>query len=502
MRWPLVVGLLSAPVAGWAGAAPSCDALAGLTLPDTTITTADINPGDGTCRVAGTVAPAIRFQVWMPMDGWNGKLLGVGNGGLGGYVNTLGMAIGIERGFATAATDGGHAGTPFDASWALGRPDLLEDFGHRATHVMTVAAKAIVAAFYGTPPARSYFMGCSTGGRQGLIEAERYPADYDGVVAGAPANPLTAMPVIGNWVSQAVRDDPETAIPASKLPAIASAVLARCDGRDGVVDGVVGTPDRCRFRPGSIRCRRGTPDDDTCLTIAQVKGLKKLYAGPRRAKPRWSFPGFVPGGEIVTGNDPGPAGEPNVGAWEAWIVGAPGLHHAIQESFFQFVVFEDPNWDWRTFDFRRDAALARRKLGDVLDAHGDLEAFQSRGGKVVMYHGWSDPAIPPLVSVAYRRRVVRALGRRDTDAFLRLFMAPGMQHCAGGAGPNVFDPLTALERWVETDTPPDVIIATHRSDGVVDRTRPLCPYPQVAVWDRHGDSDHAASFSCGRRRRR
>jgi len=436
----------------------------------------------------------------MPTEGWNGKLLGVGNGGMGGYVNGIGMTLGLQRGFATAGTDGGHVGSPFDASWALGRPDLLVDFGYRATHVMTVVAKAIIAAFYAEPATRAYFLGCSTGGRQGLIEAERYPADYEGIVAGAAANPLTAMPVIGNWVSQAVHDAPESVIPATKLPALAAAVLERCDGRDGVVDGVIDRPDRCRFRPSSIRCPRGATETDACLTTAQAKGLKKLYAGPRRSRPRRAFPGFLPGGEVTSGGDLGPAGEPNVGGWGAWIVGAPGFHHLIQNSFFKFAVFEDPDWDWRTFDFRHDAAFTREKLGDVLDAQGDLDAFRSRGGKIVMYHGWSDPAIPPLVSVAYRRRVVGALGRRATDDFLRLFMVPGMQHCAGGAGPNVFDPLQTLERWVEVDVPPDVIVATHRTDGVVDRSRPLCPYPQVAVWDGTGDSDAAASFSCRRRR--
>jgi feruloyl esterase len=494
-----VAALVATPVALRAGPAPSCEALASLELPETTITRASLEPADGSCRVAGTVAPAIRFEVWMPTEGWNGKVLGVGNGGMGGYVNTPAMALGLARGFATAGTDGGHAGTPFDASWALGRPDLLVDFGHRATHVMTVAAKAIVAAFYGTAPARAYFMGCSSGGRQGLIEAERYPADYDGIVAGAPANPLTAMVVLGNWVSHAVRARPESVIPVAKLSAIARAVLARCDARDGVVDGVVDAPDRCPFQPRSLRCRRGTPESDACLTAAQVKAVKRLHAGPKRARPRWAFHGFLPGGEVAAGSDLGPAGDPSIGGWEAWMLGAPGLHHTIQDSFFKFAVFADADWDWRTFDFRRDAAFVRRTLGDVLDARGDLAAFRSRGGKIVMFHGWSDPAIPPLASVAYRRRVVRSLGRRDTDDFLRLFMAPGMQHCAGGAGPNVFDPLEVLERWVETDVPPDVIVATRRTGGVVDRSRPLCPYPQVAIWDGRGDSDVAASFSCGRR---
>jgi feruloyl esterase len=360
---PAVVALLLAARGAPAGTSLGCEGLTDLALPDTTITAAAVDPADGSCRVTGVVAPAVRFAVWMPaVAAWNGKLLGVGNGGLGGYVNTLGLPVALARGYATAGTDGGHEGSPFDSSWALGRPDLLADFGHRATHVMTVAAKAIVAAHYGAPAARAYFMGCSSGGRQGLIEAERHPADYDGIIAGAPANPLTALVAMAAWISQVLHADPATALPSDAIALIAAAVVERCDADDGVVDGLIRDPRRCRFRPRSLRCRGGAGEGE-CLTTAQVKALRRLYAGPRRARPRWAHPRLVPGGEVSAGSDAGPLGEPPTGGWGLWMGDEqPGFLHLIQESFFRFVVFEDPDWDWRTAGAirrcRRSAASA------------------------------------------------------------------------------------------------------------------------------------------------
>jgi feruloyl esterase len=485
--------LLSARLAGGA----SCESLTTLVLPDTTITAARISAA-GYCRVEGVVAPSIGFEVRLP-DAWNGKFLGVGNGGFAGFINFFGMDLAVARGYATASTDTGHIGNPLDASWALGRPDLVEDFGHRAIHVTTITAKSIVAAYYGMPATRAYFLGCSTGGKQALTEAQRYPGDYDGIVAGAPANYFTHLSVASNWVSQAVHADPASVIPSTKLPAIAAAVLATCDARDGVADGLLADPRRCRFRPKSLRCAGA--ETDACLTDAQIVGLEQLYDGPRTSKGRKIYPGFPPGGELGSGTDAGPAGEPNLGGWETWIVGTmPGFAHAIQDSFFKFMVFEDPTWDWRSLDLDRDVRVTDAKLAAILNATDpDLRPFRDRGGKLVMFHGWSDPAISALNSIDYWTRVVRSMrGRRRTDAFLRLFLAPGMQHCAGGPGPNVFDAVGALERWVEERVAPDRIVGTHRTAGVVDRTRPLCPYPRVARWDGIGDSDDAASFECRR----
>jgi len=475
-----------------------CESLATLALPDTTITAAAHVPAGGYCRIEGVVAPSVRFEVRLP-DAWNGKFQGVGNGALAGFINTFGMELALARGYATASTDTGHAGSPLDGSWALGRPDLVEDFGHRGIHVTAVAAKAVVEAYYGMPPARSYFVGCSTGGKQALTEAQRYPDDYDGIVAGAPANFFTHLTAASNWVSQAVHEDPASVIPASKLPAIAAAVLAKCDTRDGLTDGLVADPRRCRFRAKALRC--AGVETDGCLTDAQVTGLEKLYAGPRTSRGRQIFPGFPPGGEIAAGSDAGPGGEPSFGGWETWIVGTmPGIAHLIQDAFFKYLMFEDPAWDWRTLDFDRDVRATDAKLAAVLNATDpDLRRFRDRGGKLVMFHGWSDPAISALNSVDYWQSVVRAMrGRRRTDTFLRLFLAPGMQHCAGGPGPNVFDAVGALEQWVEQGVAPERLVAAHRTAGVVDRTRPLCPHPRVARWDGVGDSDDAASFTCTR----
>ena len=475
-----------------ATAAVPCAGLATLVLPDTTILSAADEPGGAYCQVKGVVAPANRFEVWLPVA-WNGKFQGVGNGGLGGYINYSAMTLAVARGYATAGTDGGHAGSPLDASWALGHPELVEDFGHRGVHVVTVAAKAVAEAFYGTAPERSYFVGCSSGGKQGLTEVQRYPDDYDGAVVGAPAYFFTHLSMASNWVAQALHEDPDSRIPPATLAVIADAVVARCDGLDGVRDGLLSDPRRCRFNPARLRCK-GAPSP-ACLTEAQVRGLRKIYAGPRTKSGRRLYPGFVPGGEIGSGTALGPAGDPNVGGWEAWIGGTTAnLAVTIQDTFFRFMAFEDPAWDWRTFDFDGDVRTTDAKLAAILDATDpDLSRFASRGGKIVMFHGWSDPAISPLGSIDYLRRVVP---HRRRDDFIRLFLAPGMQHCAGGPGPSSFDAVGALERWIEQGVAPERIVAEHRTNGAVDRTRPLCPYPRAARWDGVGDPDDAASFVC------
>lgn len=498
----LPMALLALLLAAPAASAASCEALVMLALPDTTIVAATRAADGPYCRVVGRIAPQVGFEVRLP-DAWNGKYLGVGNGALAGYLGTAAMAKAVARGYATASTDTGHAGGPFDAAWALGRPDLVEDFGHRAIHVTTDAAKAIVAAYYGTAPARSYFAGCSTGGRQALMAAQRYPADFDGIVAGAPAAYMSRLTALGNAVSQAVHDDPAARIDAAKLPAIAAAVLRQCDARDGVTDGLVSDPPRCRFEPKVLRCTGA--ETDACLTDPQVAGLERVYDGLRTAKGRRLYPGYPPGGEIGSGLEPGPISEPNIGGWEVWLVGErPGLAHLIQDSFFRFLVFEDPSWDWRTFDVDVDVARTEEKLGAVIDAvDPDLRPFRDRGGRLIAFHGWSDPAIPATATVEYWQRLVRRMGgKRRTSAFARLFLAPGMQHCAGGPGPNAFDAIGALETWVEEGTPPAQLIAAHVTDGVVDRTRPLCPWPATARWDGRGSIDDAASFSCRRPRKR
>jgi len=408
------------------------------------------------------------------------------------------MAAAVERGYAAASTDTGHiaSGNAFDASWALGRPDLTEDFGHRSLHLTTVHAKSIVESYYGRPAARSYYVGCSKGGQQGLMEAQRYPEDFDGIVAGDPANDWTRFYAGAHlWYSLATLRDPESYLPPEKAELLGDAVNAACDGLDGIVDGVLEDPRRCDFDPGRLLCEAGH-DSETCLTAKQVQAVRDIWDGSRNSAGEQVFPGLVPGGE----------GGP--GGWSRWVTGREpftSLHWLAAEGFFKYMVFADPDWDFRSWDFERDLPIALARTGPAIDADDpDLRPFRDAGGKLIVYHGWSDADISPLGSINYYEKVLAALQEGSSDAetlaetrdFFRLFMVPGMGHCRGGPGPDRFDALAALEKWVEEGIAPQRIVASHRSEGVVDRTRPLCPYPEIARWDGVGSTDEAASFEC------
>ncbi len=483
-----------------AGAAP-CGSLAALALRDTTITLAQSvpagefappagaprPPGSGPsykdlpafCRVAATLKPTpdseIKIEVWMPASGWNGKFEGVGNGGWSGAIVYPALAAALRSGYAASSTDTGHRGG--GASFALGHPEKLIDFGYRAVHEMTVQAKAIIAAFYGNGPRLSYWNGCSSGGKQGLKEAQRFPRDYDGIIAGAPANYWTHLMVSCLWVGQAALKDPASYIPPSKYPIIHKAVLDACDTLDGVKDGVLEDPTRCHFDPKVLECKG--EDAPTCLTAPQVETARKIYApatNPRTGKE--IYPGLEPGSE------PG---------WTAMAAGPKPF--AIPDDHFKYVVFKDPNWDFRTLNFDSDVALADKLDNGALNATDpNLKEFVGHGGKLVLYHGWNDQLIAPRNSVNYYKSVVAALGK--TGDSVRLFMAPGMGHCSGGDGPNTFDKMSLIEQWVEKGKAPDQIIASHGTGGNVDRTRPLCPYPQVAQYQGTGSTDDAANFVC------
>src|SRR5215471_19122939 len=480
-------------------AAQNCERLTDLTLPHTTITAAQsVAAGSfGTgpafkelpafCRVAGVIKPTsdseIKFEVWMPASGWNGKFEGVGNGGFAGIISPAALAAVLSRGYATASTDTGHSGQ--DAKWALGHPEKIVDYGHRGVHEMTEKAKAIIAAFYGSGPKHSYFASCSNGGRQGLMEAQRYPQDYDGIIAGAPANYFTQTMSGFAWNMQSILSDPASYIPASKLKAIETAALAACDARDGVTDGVISDPASCRFDPAVLLCKG--EESDSCLTAKQITALKKIYSGPRNSKGEQIVPGFLPGGE--TGN----------GGWITWITGGAPTRSA--QFFFSTqigrnMLFSNPAWDVKTFDVDKDSKLIDEKLGPILNATDpNLKAFKAHGGKLIIYHGWSDAALTPTNTIHYFHSVEAKMGRREADSFMRLYMAPGMQHCGGGPGPDSFGAVVtaaqsdadhsmsvALERWVEQGIAPGRIIATKRQSNdpksAVTRTRPLCPYPQ------------------------
>lgn len=479
----------------------SCERLASLTLANTTITLAEVVPAGafsrsatGTssaeqafsnpvsfCRVAATLKPSsdsdIKIEVWLPMSGWNGKFQAVGNGGWAGTISYPAMAEALRRGYAAASTDTGHASA--GGSFAFGHPEKLIDFAYRAVHEMTVKAKTIVQAFYATPPKYAYWNGCSTGGRQGLAEVQRYPNDFDGVIAGAQANPRTHLNAWQLSIAQAALKSPAAFIPSSKYPAIHKAVVNACDALDGVKDGLISDPPRCHFDPQVLVCKRD--DGPECLTARQVETARTIMSPARTTHGEEIFPGYAPGAEL---------------GWGLLVGGPEPSSLAIDQ--FKFVVFKDPNWDWRTFNLDRDLAIADKVDGGTINAiDPDIRPFTRRGGKLFMYHGWADQLVSPGTSINYYNSVVKALGgvSATTDS-VRLFMAPGMGHCRGGEGPNTFDTISALEQWVEHGRPPDQIIASHATDGAVDRTRPLCPYPQIATYKGTGSTDEAANFVC------
>jgi feruloyl esterase len=352
---------------------------------------------------------------------------------------------------------------------------------------MTVKAKAVVAAFYGSGPRYSYWNGCSTGGRQGLAEAQRFPDDFDGIIAGASANPRTYL---NSWqlsIAQASLQDPASFIPPPKYPAIHQAVVAACDALDGVKDGLIADPPRCHFDPHVLLCKgdagsEGSARMDACLTAAQVEAARRIMSPVKDPRSGVEiFPGFEPGTEL---------------AWAGLVGGPEPVATALDQ--FKYIVFQDPNWDWRTFDLTRDLARANQIDNGTINAvNPDLGKFSSHGGKLLLYHGWSDGSVAPRASVNYYKSVVNRMGGVDkTASWVRLFMVPGMGHCGGGEGPNTFDTVGTLEQWVEQGKAPDQIIASHLANGAVDRTRPLCPFPQVATYKGAGSTDDASSFVC------
>ena len=485
----------------------SCSRLSSLALVNTTITSAQEVPAGkfaelgvyqappdspigrrisrlpAFCRVAARLAPTpdsdIKIEVWLPVSGWNGKLLAVGNGGWAGSINYNGMTAALENGYATTSTDTGHTGG--NASFVIGHPEKLIDFAYRAVHEMAVASKAIMTAYYKKAPRLSYWTGCSTGGRQGLMAAQRYPEDFDGIIAGAPANNQTHLCAWRIGVEAKILQDPAKVVPQAKLALVNRAVMSACDALDGVTDGLLTDPRRCRFDPSTLLCRGN--DEEQCLTAPQVEAVKMGYEPAKRKTGELIYPGLVPGGET---------------GW-AMLTGANPEPGTIDVGMFRYVAHQNPAWDWRTFDLEADTALIDKRASFIDAIDPDLSAFKARGGKLLIYHGWNDGgsggAISPQNSVNYYSSVLARMGPRQVD-WLRLFMVPGMAHCGGGPGPNQVDWLAALERWRESGTPPDQITAARVADSRVDMTRPLCPYPQVAQYTGVGTTNDAANFVC------
>ena len=499
--WATVMA--SAPLGHLSAAGSSCENLIKLAADNTSVTMAQVVAAGGFrmpeggpggqgasrfaslpafCRVAATLTPTpdsdIKIEVWMPASGWNGKFEAVGNGGWAGTIGYPAMAQALARGYATTSTDTGHS-TP-GGNFALGHPEKLVDYAYRSEHDMTVAAKTIVTAFYGSAPSRSYFNGCSTGGRQALTEASRFPDDFDGIVAGAAANPKTRLDTWRIWMGLETLKDPATRIPQAKYPAIHQAVLAACDALDGLSDGLLEDPTRCHFDPQVIACK----GDDTpaCLTPKQVQAVKTVM-GPARSPKTGAeiFPGYQPGTELMWGR----------------LIGGPEPYDTALDQF-RYMVFNDPHWDWRSFDVDRDLAKSEQALQGLLTAIDpkSISAFANRGGKLLMYHGWSDQDIAPLASVNFYTSASQAIGDAKASSALRLFMVPGMGHCGGGDGPNTFDMMPAIEQWVEQGQAPTRVVASHSTSGKVDRTRPLCAYPQVARHTGQGSTDAAENFVC------
>jgi len=475
----------------------SCAELSKLALPNTAITlAAKVDAGTFTppaqtrseafrslpafCRVAATLTPTsdsdIKIEVWLPLSGWNGKFMAVGNGAFSGAISYSAMAANLTRGYAVSSTDTGHDGG--SASFALGHPEKVIDFGWRAVHEMAAASKKIVGAHYDAVPKFSYWNGCSAGGRQGMKEAQRFPADFDGIIAGAPALDWTSRAGQANRVAKELEKIESARLQKPERELLHRAVLDACDGIDGVKDGLIADPDRCTFDPAALECKAS--DTSACLTAEQVKTAQLMYSSPKNPRSAHAITGLARSSEL---------GWTDMG-WTA-SARATGLDH------FRFVVFQNPKWELSEFNFDSDIVRAEKADGGTINAlDTNLNPFLERG-KLIHYHGWSDPQISPGNSTQYYTRVLKAIGGKNkVDASYRLFMVPGMAHCGGGEGPNTFDMVAALEQWVEQGRPPDQIIATHSTNGQADRTRPLCPYPLIAAYKGEGSMDDAANFSC------
>ena len=501
MSTNLIFALIVAVPAAFA--AP-CEGLSALSLPATTITKAEaVAAGAFTlpnlnaaqqgafrglpafCRVAATIRPTsdseIKIEVWMPAEGWNRKFMGVGNGGWSGAISYPALATALGRGYAAASTNTGHDGG--DASFVPGHPEKLVDFAYRAVHEMTVKAKAVTEAYYGNAPARAYWNGCSSGGKQGLKESQKFPRDYDGIIAGAPANYWTHLMAGDLWPAVVTLQGPCRLAPTGQTRVCCT------KRRSQPATSSMGSKTDCwriRRAAASIRppCSARAAQQENCLTAPQVESARKIYAGARNPRTgKQVFPGMAPGSELV------------------WTALAGREPFGIPVSHFQHVVFNKPGWDFLTLDFDKDVALADKLDKDLIGATDpNLKEFFAHGGKLIMYHGWNDQLITPLNSIDYYNSVAEKLGGvAKIDGSFRLFMAPGMNHCSGGDGPSRFDAVSALEQWVEQGKAPERLVASHVAAGnQVDRSRPLCPYPQVARYTGTGSTDDAANFTCVR----
>jgi feruloyl esterase len=502
--------------------AGTCESLAKLVLPDTTITMAQpvaagqfklpqragalggqagpVVPEAGQpagfapasqgghppfCRVAATLKPSIdsniKMEVWLPLTGWNRKFMASGNGGWAGRIAYNGMLPPLQRGYVTASTDTGHDSSVAGQSggeFIIGHPERLIDYAYRADHLMTVTAKAVISAFYGSSPEHSYWIGCSLGGLEGLIEAKRFPEDYDGIVVGSPPNPITSFNAAQIWPAWLISKDPSRYIPPSKLPMIHEAALKACASPIGLKQGFLEEPDRCTFDPGVLLCKG--QDSADCLTAPQVDLMRQIYAGPSNPRTHESiFAGLSRGAELQL-----PKYSQNTEPYSTAL------------DLFKYAAFHNAEWDWKAFDFDKVLAAAEREVNPILNVDSNLNSFLNRGGKLMMYIGGTEYKNFTHMRDYYQDILKNAGAGKENS--LRLFLVPGMDHCGGGAGCDTFDKLGPIDEWVEHGRAPERIVASKLSGGNVVRTRPICAYPQAAKYKGTGSIDEAENFVCAK----
>jgi hypothetical protein len=507
--------------------AATCEDLANLKLANTTIKSAQrVAPGEfnaggrggkqadfpGFCRVVALVQPVpdsdINVEIWLPTDQWKGVFHGNGNGGYGGSLASgyAGMEAGLRRGFASATTDTGTApASTLNGDPLIGHPQKWKDWGMLSTHVMTETGKAIVKAFYGEDAKRSYYTGCSTGGQQGLIEAQYYPSDYNGVLVGAPVMNRTWGHALAVWDYRSANLQPGHKLSDAKLGLLHKAAIAACGAKgNGLAsDPFISDPPSCKFDPAELACKGA--DSDSCLTAAEVETAKDFYSGPRNHAGRTTYYGWEVGSEA-----PGRSG---------WGFAQAGSNNEPAfDGLFKWVFGKE--WDWRNFDFDRDMPKVDAELGPALNGvtRGDLSAFRKNGGKLIIYHGWADTLVAPEQTLTfYDELAKKSGGAKKEQEFARLFMAPGVMHCGGGDGPGAFnsanggtrntptgkpedDLFAAMIHWVEDGAAPSQVIATKYVDDTpakgVAMKRPLCAYPQKAWYKGSGDTNDASNFTC------
>ncbi len=439
------------------------------------------------CKVKAVVSPSIGVEIWLPLSSWNGRLQAVGTHRFAGAVDYGDMFYQLSRGYAVASSDAGHAGQSA-LPWMQNTQQIV-DYGYRGVHEMTVLSKAIITAFYGREKFYSYFNGCSTGGKEALMEAQRYPHDFHGISAGDPNHDQIGNRAQYIWNAQVTFQNPSTKIQPEHLKLIHQKVLEQCDALDGVKDGSIEDPRQCHFEPSGLLCTPGQ-SSDSCLSSDQVGALQKLYEGPRN--PRTGervYSGWSPGSELGWGG----------------VIAGPNVFPTA-DLFFKNMVFKDPNWSYKNFNFDSHYQFAVSQLGAIVNADDpDLSRFEKNGGKLLHYHGWKDTNHAPMQSVDYYESVLKNLqkkGSRDqaiqrAHNFYRLFMSASSTGCdSTGNLPTEFDPMDALTAWVEKNQAPERIIVVHKTNGEIDRSRPLCPYPQVANYKGSGNTNDASHFAC------